>query len=115
MAKRLGVAKSTVHRLAVTLVADGIKGVKSQVLDPGSRLDQQGRAKGADIIIDVALVSRVHCRLTVTDGGALEVLDLQSTNGTYVNGHRIDGVASLGFGDEIQVGQVRMRLERPRP
>jgi hypothetical protein len=31
-----------------------------------------------------------------------------------VNGNRIDGLAPLGFGDEIQVGQVRFRLERGR-
>jgi hypothetical protein len=32
-----------------------------------------------------------------------------------VNGQRIEGVAALGFGDEIQIGQVRFRLERTRP
>jgi pSer/pThr/pTyr-binding forkhead associated (FHA) protein len=38
--------------------------------------------------------------------------DLGSTNGSYINGHRVDGVAPMGFGDELQIGQVRMRLER---
>ena len=42
------------------------------------------------------------------------VEDLGSTNGTYVNGNRVDGVAPLGYGDELQIGQVRLRLERAR-
>ena len=64
-----------------------------------------GRATGADFIIDAALVSRVHCRVTALVGGELEVKDLESTNGTYVNGERID-TARLASGDRLQVGRV---------
>ena len=49
-----------------------------------------GRAVGADFILDAALVSRVHCRLTALPDGSLEIKDLESTNGTFVNGQRID-------------------------
>ena len=38
--------------------------------------------------------------------------DLGSTNGTYINGRPVAGVAPIGFGDELQIGEVRMRLER---
>ena len=56
-----------------------------------------GRAARADFIVDAALVSRVHCRLTA--GAAdLEVVDLDSTNGTFVNGARVDR-ALLKSGD----------------
>jgi pSer/pThr/pTyr-binding forkhead associated (FHA) protein len=41
--------------------------------------------------------------------------DRGSTNGTYLNGAPVVGVAPLGFGDEVQVGQLRARLDRPRP
>ncbi len=63
-----------------------------------------GRATNADFIVDAALVSRVHCRLTA---GAvdLEVVDLKSTNGTFVNGQRIDR-AVLKHGDRLAVGKV---------
>jgi pSer/pThr/pTyr-binding forkhead associated (FHA) protein len=64
-----------------------------------------GRATGADFIIDAALVSRVHCRVTALAGGELEINDLESTNGTYVNGLRIE-TARLTSGDRLQVGRV---------
>jgi pSer/pThr/pTyr-binding forkhead associated (FHA) protein len=66
-----------------------------------------GRATGADFIIDAALVSRVHCRLTALPGGQLEVRDLESTNGTFVNGKRVD-VANLASGDRLQVGRMEL-------
>jgi pSer/pThr/pTyr-binding forkhead associated (FHA) protein len=64
-----------------------------------------GRATGADFIIDAALVSRVHCRVSALAGGELEIKDLESTNGTYVNGERIE-TARLAPGDRLQVGRV---------
>ena len=73
---------------------------------PGS-IRTLGRATGADFIVDAALVSRVHCRLTVSAAGDLEVRDLESTNGTYVNGERIDAVR-LAPGDRVQVGRVEL-------
>jgi pSer/pThr/pTyr-binding forkhead associated (FHA) protein len=67
-----------------------------------------GRATGADFIVDAALVSRVHCRLTALPGGELELRDLESTNGTYVNGVRIGQPLRLVSGDRLQVGRVEM-------
>ena len=66
-----------------------------------------GRATGADFILDEALVSRVHCRLRALPDGQLEVRDLDSTNGTYVNGARI-GCTVLASGDRLQVGRVEL-------
>jgi pSer/pThr/pTyr-binding forkhead associated (FHA) protein len=66
-----------------------------------------GRATGADFIVDAALVSRVHCRVTALTGGELEVRDLDSTNGTYVNGERIE-TARLAPGDRLQVGRIEL-------
>jgi pSer/pThr/pTyr-binding forkhead associated (FHA) protein len=64
-----------------------------------------GRATGADFIIDAALVSRVHCRVTALAAGELEIKDLESTNGTYVNGERVE-TARLAPGDRLLVGRV---------
>ena len=66
-----------------------------------------GRATGADFIVDAALVSRVHCRFTVLPDGALEVRDLESTNGTFVNGARV-AQARLAAGDRVQIGRVEL-------
>ena len=70
-----------------------------------------GRATGADFIVDAALVSRVHCRLTALEDGGLEVRDLESTNGTFVNGQRVDS-ARLAPGDRLQVGRVELVVAR---
>ena len=69
-----------------------------------------GRAPRADFIVDAALVSRVHCRLSAgaTD---LEVQDLESTNGTFVNGERVDR-ALLKIGDRLAVGKVEFVVSR---
>ena len=66
-----------------------------------------GRATGADFIVEAALVSRVHCRLTALADGDLEVRDLESTNGTFVNGKRVE-VARLSSGDRLQVGRMEL-------
>jgi pSer/pThr/pTyr-binding forkhead associated (FHA) protein len=66
-----------------------------------------GRAAGADFIVDAPLVSRVHCRLTALPNGDLEVKDLDSTNGTFVNGGRVEN-ALLTSGDKLQVGRVEL-------
>ena len=66
-----------------------------------------GRAAGADFIVDAALVSRVHCRFTATADGGLEVRDLESTNGTFVNGQRTE-VARLVPGDKVQIGRIEV-------
>lgn len=71
-----------------------------------------GRATGADFIVDAALVSRVHCRLTALEDGQLELRDLESTNGTYVNGVRVGQPLRLVSGDRVQVGRVELMAIR---
>ena len=64
-----------------------------------------GREHGsADLVIDDPGVSRRHARV-VTDAGGVIVEDLGSSNGTYVNGERIE-TARLTSGDRLQVGRV---------
>jgi pSer/pThr/pTyr-binding forkhead associated (FHA) protein len=90
-------------------VTDGIPD-KTFRLPPGT-IRTMGRAAGADFILDVALVSRVHCRFTVMPDGSLEVRDLESTNGTFVNGQRTE-VARLTAGDRVQIGRVEVVAQR---
>jgi ABC transport system ATP-binding/permease protein len=69
-----------------------------------------GRAPRADFIVDAALVSRVHCQLSA-GAAELEVVDLESTNGTFVNGERIER-AILRTGDKLAVGKVEFVVSR---
>lgn len=78
-------------------------------LSPGS-VKTIGRATGADLILDAALVSRVHCRLEA-NSETLEVIDLESTNGIYVNGDRVRR-AHLIPGDTLKVGRVELSVGR---
>jgi pSer/pThr/pTyr-binding forkhead associated (FHA) protein len=52
----------------------------------------------------------VHCRLTA-GAAELEVLDLESTNGTFVNGERVER-ALLKGGDRLGVGRVELTVEK---
>ena len=72
-----------------------------------------GRAPRADFVVDAPLVSRLHCRLTLQDAGVL-VEDLESTNGTFVNGRRIRR-GLLASGDTLRVGRVESRCGTPAP
>ena len=74
---------------------------------PGS-IKTIGRAPRADFIVDAALVSRLHCRITA-GADKLEVVDLKSTNGTFVNGRRINK-ALLADGDRFRVGRVEITV-----
>jgi pSer/pThr/pTyr-binding forkhead associated (FHA) protein len=69
-----------------------------------------GRSPGAEFIVDAALVSRLHCRVTA-GAAVLEVADLDSTNGIFVNGERV-AQASLKEGDRLGVGGVEFVVSR---
>ncbi len=65
-----------------------------------------GRHPDSDIFLDDVTVSRHHCRF-LSDGAALSVEDSGSTNGTYVNGARVDRV-DLHPGDEVLIGRFHL-------
>jgi pSer/pThr/pTyr-binding forkhead associated (FHA) protein len=72
-----------------------------------------GRDVNNAIVIEDPFASSDHAVLTYRGRGWF-IEDLGSTNGTYVNGRVVSAVAPLGFGDELAIGQVRLRLERAR-
>ena len=76
---------------------------------PAGAIKTVGRAPRADFVVDAALVSRLHCRLTASDS-TVEVVDLSSTNGTFVNDKRIKN-ATLSSGDRLRVGRVELTIE----
>jgi FHA domain len=69
-----------------------------------------GRATTCEVVlVDDTYVSQVHARIFVHDG-QLFVEDLGSTNGTYLNRARVDGVMALHRGDHVQIGRTLMEV-----
>jgi len=77
----------------------------------GERPVTAGRDRHLDIVLADSEVSRLHCLASVLDG-AVVVEDLGSTNGTFVNGHRISTRAPLSIGSLLRVGEHVFRCER---
>jgi hypothetical protein len=72
-----------------------------------------GRDLGCSVVLDDPYASAQHAVVTFR-GSAWYLEDLGSTNGTLLSGAPVAGVTPLGYGDEIQIGEVRLRLERGR-
>ena len=69
-----------------------------------------GRDKSCDLMLDEKTVSAEHARLSYHHGNWW-VEDLQSRNGTFLNLELLAAQAVLTSGDELQVGQVKLRIE----
>jgi pSer/pThr/pTyr-binding forkhead associated (FHA) protein len=68
---------------------------------------------GNDLVIESdTQMSRQHARIQRDPGGQFVLQDLKTTNGTFVNGGRVDR-AQLSAGDEIRLGLTRILFERP--
>jgi hypothetical protein len=70
-----------------------------------------GRSPSSDIVINEPFVSSNHARLTL-QGPALVIEDLNSTNGTLVNGREIVEPITLRDGDDVQIGDAILRVSR---
>ncbi len=70
-----------------------------------------GRSTTADFILDAGMVSRFHCRLTVSADGKVEIRDLDSTNGTFVNDKRVRR-GELVEGDRLRIGRVELVMTK---
>jgi hypothetical protein len=84
-------------------------------LEHGSRLDligglSIGRSKEADVRIEDRYASSLHARVFSREG-RFYVEDMNSTNGTLLNGATLQGEAELIDGDSVQIGDTVFRLE----
>ena len=75
---------------------------------PGT-IKTMGRAKRSDFIVDNFVLSRAHCRFTLSASNELLVEDLDSTNGTFVNGKKVERW-KLHSGDRVKVGRVEFEV-----
>jgi ABC-type multidrug transport system ATPase subunit/pSer/pThr/pTyr-binding forkhead associated (FHA) protein len=74
-------------------------------------------APGVDALSEDPKLSRRHALVERDPGGQVTIKDLESANGTYVNGVKIQGSVHLEEGDVIRIGSTTLRLEveRERP
>lgn len=99
-------------RTSLQMVHYQLKGA-TMPLDFGLRtgLNTLGRNPTNDFCIHEASVSSFHAEITVADdGSAVMVRDLQSTNGTFVDGQPVEE-AELRPGQALQLGSIELRLE----
>ena len=94
----------------VRLIAEGGQ-YSGRVFDlPGLPEITVGRGVGNDLVLDDPSMSRKHSKMRRLGGGRIEVEDLNSANGTYVNGRKIT-TAQAGPGDTVRFGELMFRLD----
>lgn len=98
-------------------------GVRSKSLNPRERKVQPlplpavgqhvitvGRDRSCDLTLSDQTVSRKHAELRHGTGG-WEIYEFGSTNGTFVNGERVEGSAPVHPGDHVRFGRLLFRIE----
>lgn len=71
-----------------------------------------GRVHGNDVVLPKGNVSKRHARVVLRDGKAI-LVDLKSTNGTFVNGQRINAPQVLKASDQVSIGDYTLRVGEP--
>jgi len=102
-------ADSALGRLVVVTSPEGEPEVGRSI--PLDAVTTLGRDVNNTVVIEDGFVSADHAMLAFR-GRVWFLEDRGSTNGTYLNGQPVLGTVPLGYGDEIQLGAVRLRLER---
>lgn len=116
--KSLGTSGAAAAAVARTLYRPAAVATAELVMDDGRtlRVDEHGlrigRMPDNDLVLNDSRASRHHCAITGTPAGFV-LTDLQSTHGTTVNGERVTIARPLADGDEVIVGETRMRFTQP--
>jgi hypothetical protein len=93
------------RRSRVSLVFYAREGDRTVTLSPGETI-VVGRSSPAELQIMDASLSREHARLSVLEDSALQIEDLNSSNGTFLNGEPIEAPTILAPGDQLELGAV---------
>lgn len=93
--------------LAVTAGPPELAGVRIAL----DRIVRIGRSPDLELVVADDFVSTNHARVVPEPGGPV-LEDLDSTNGTMLNGRRVKGTAPLAPGDEIELGTVKLKVSR---
>jgi DNA-binding winged helix-turn-helix (wHTH) protein len=84
-----------------------VRGRRRIPLEPGETI--VGRDPGAAVFVDHRSISRRHARIVVADDGAT-VQDLDSKNGTFLEGRKVSAPVPLADGDKLKIGSVTMTV-----
>jgi pSer/pThr/pTyr-binding forkhead associated (FHA) protein len=90
----------------ILLKKDGTK----KVFPVRNKATTLGRRPDCDLCIPLQVISRRHCQLSQEDS-ALKVRDLSSSNGTFLNGQKVDDEVSAKPGDNLQVGPLTFTIQ----
>lgn len=98
-------AKGDIWTVTVTQGPKELRGVKISVTGPVV----VGRSPGADIVVPASYVSGRHARFSPM-GSDLMVEDLNSTNGTLLNGYPVMEPVAVRDGDTVTIGDVDIKV-----
>src|SRR5690349_3449801 len=84
----------------------------AQIFETAASVVTIGRVPSNDVVLDHPSVSRYHARVTVLAQQGPLLTDLQSLNGTFVNGRRID-TYQLAHSDRIEIGIYELSYQDP--
>ena len=96
---------------SLVIISGRHRGRRIPVPSTGIVLGREGRL--APFFRDDPLVSRGHAQVYVADDRSVQVADLNSTNGTFVNGEAISSLTRLAGKDVLRIGSIEMRLDPP--
>lgn len=70
-----------------------------------------GRAKECDVVLNSGSVSRQHAKVVKNSNGVYFIKDLNSLNGTFVNGRKTEGKTKIEESDKIFIGKLQLSLK----
>ena len=85
------------------LFLTGVEAGRVMGLDSDLKIRSIGRADTCEVAVDSPEISRVHAQLSLLKDGRLQITDMGSLNGTFVNGRRVAG-ETLRRGDKVRLG-----------
>lgn len=107
-----GATRPTETKVEVRLLIGRTKRTLTLSFTPGGRRLNIGRASDNDATIDHPSISKIHSAMRMNADGTLIVADTGSTNGTFINGHRIayGEARAIEEGDTVAFGDVEARF-----
>ena len=97
---------------SLVITSGSHRGRRIPVPSTGIVLGREGKL--ASLFRDDPLVSRGHAHVYLAEDRSVQVADLNSTNGTFINGETIRSLTRLADRDALRVGSTEMRLDSPR-